>query len=86
MVAKITGQILGIATGDSIAPASQVTITINAIGIEGGAQEIVTLTQSPSILAAFAVGQNVALYLASSSTDQTAIEGAVTVTSIDSMT
>jgi hypothetical protein len=85
VVAKITGQVLGIATGDDIAPNSQITITINAIGVVGQ-QLIETLTQSPSILASLAVGQNVSLYLASASADITAIESAVTVVSIDSLT
>lgn len=85
MVAKISGQVLGISTGNDIAPASEVTITINAIGVVGP-QQIATLTESPSILASLTVGQNVVLYLASVPADITAIESAVTVVSIDSQT
>jgi len=85
VVAKITGQVLGIATGNDIAPNSQITITINALGV-AGQQMIATLTQSPSILATLAIGQNVSLYLASAPADVTAIESAVTVVSIDSLT
>lgn len=85
MVVKITGQVLGIATGDDIAPNSQLTVTVNAIGV-AGQQQIVTLTQSPSVLSSLSVGQNVALYMATTPSDQSTIEGAVPVVSIDSLT
>lgn len=83
MVAKITGQVLGIAAGNDIAPASRLTVTVNAINV-AGQQQIITLTQSPSILSSLSIGQNVSIYIASAPADITAIESAVTVVSIDS--
>lgn len=85
MVVKVQGQILGVASGDDIAPFSQITILVNAINVQGP-QQIVTLTESPTIIAALAPGQNVALYLATTPADQATIEGATPVTSIDSVT
>jgi hypothetical protein len=83
VVAKITGQVLGVAMGNDIAPYSQITININALQV-AGQQQISTLTQSPSILSSLAIGASVALYLATTPADQSTIEGAVTVVSIDS--
>lgn len=83
MVAKISGQILGISAGADTAPYTQVTVTPQGPGFDG---PVTLLVLSPSDLTGWQIGQNVALYLAAAPADISAIEAAVTVVQIDSST
>lgn len=79
MVGRVQGQILGISTSDNLAPWSQVTFIINT----ADQPQVGVAVLSPSLLSGMAVGSNITLYLAWGS-DVTAIEGAVSVVSVDS--
>jgi len=83
IVAKITGQFLGISNGPELSPYTEVTITPAGSGFAG---PIVLMTLSPSILQSWQVGSTVTMYIAVAPADQAAIESAVTVVGIDSQT
>lgn len=83
MAIKVTGTILGLATGDQLSPYTQITINVNG---PAGQQQVALLTQSANDLAALSIGQSVPFYIATTPAEITAIEGVVTAVSIDSQT
>lgn len=80
-VAKLSGQILGLSNGPSLAPYTQLTINP-----AGPTSPMTLLVLSPTDLSGWAIGQNIAVYLAVAPADISAIESAVSVVQLDSST
>jgi hypothetical protein len=81
VVAKLAGQVLGIAKGSSTGPFTIVTTTSNAPGAAQNPHAWPVLSQS--FLTQLSIGAPLTVYVVFDSADITAIEGAVTVVPLD---